>query len=75
MEKTKVESQRKARIEMMRAHLESQIKEKKIIELDKYENLYCFKNGVSKRTFREYLDIAMFLAGCKIDGGFIEENA
>ena len=49
-------------------------KMKRKLDVKTFANLYCFKNGVSKRTFAEYLDIALTLAGGRLQGGFIVEN-
>jgi hypothetical protein len=64
---------RKQRITDLRNELIEKLKKDKI-DLHSFTNLYCFKHMVSKRTFREYLDIAMTLAGAKINHGSIESK-
>ena len=64
MEREKNERQK--RIEMILESLVRRLEGKKSIVLRDIENVWCLKLGISKRTCREYIDIAASVAGARI---------
>lgn len=43
----------------------------KQIDLKGFEASFCYRLGISKRSFKEYLDIALYLVNSEIQGDYI----
>lgn len=72
---TKSEATRKARIDKVKGIIASAINQG--IELNEEEFVIkcSYEFGVTKRTFKEYLEIAVNLTGTKTEDGFIKRKA
>ncbi|MEX2017446.1 MAG: hypothetical protein WD876_03155 [Candidatus Pacearchaeota archaeon] len=71
MEITKKEADRKRKIDIIREHLKKSVDGKSPLIEKEFINLMCYDWGISPRSFKEYLNIAMWMEDLKVIGGKI----
>lgn len=64
--------ERQYRIDLLRKELAQAFTQQATINLKSLEANYCYKLGISKRSFKEYLDIALYLTNGEILGEIIK---
>ena len=62
----RMQIERQFRIDLIKKELQQAFSAGSSIDLKSLEANYCYKLGISKRSFREYLDIALYLSNGEI---------